>query len=130
MDRCHPEWLQHGSIGLASVPKDVILTCSPQKNLPTWATRRRSIPSVLRWSFFGPDSGGENALVWTPRWTLPYNCRFPNYRFLSRLSRFIAVIRKSLAPRACVAASAGEPPTVLRHLLLFQRVGETGGPRA
>ena len=36
------------SIGHALVPAAPISTFSPQKNLPTWATRRPSIPSVLK----------------------------------------------------------------------------------
>ncbi len=46
--RCRPEWWPRDSIGHDSAPAAAISMCSPQKNLPTWATRRRSIPSVLK----------------------------------------------------------------------------------
>ncbi len=58
-----------------------ISMCSPQKNLPTWATRRHSIPSVLRWNFFGRDSGEKLASGLDGSHSLPYNYRFPNSSF-------------------------------------------------
>src|ERR1700730_13831571 len=67
MDRCVPGSLPPGLIGHDSAPVAAILMLSLQKNLLTWATRRRSIPSVLRWNFFGRDSGGRNL---SPPWTV------------------------------------------------------------
>ena len=56
--------------------------CSPQKNLRTWATRRRFIPSLLRWNSFGRELREMNVVpALDGSQSLPYNYRFPNSTF-------------------------------------------------